>query len=165
MRDFERLEELSSTVRSGLEASSVVWAIDQALAGAELDQRSLAALRSGRDMLRVIANTDVSSEEPGSPLTQNMLGGDSVPSVRDMIVEAHLSEGEDNPRETLEALAQALDAVCDGGLPASVEAELEQALEIFAGVSAIRLGQAGGISRSGRERAPWLPKMTISPSS
>lgn len=165
MRDFERLEELSSTVRSGLEASSVVWAIDQALAGTALDQESKDALKSGSEMLRVIANPNPDHEEPDAPLAQNMLGGDNVPSVRGMILDAGLSEGEENPGETLENLANALDAVCNDEPPDLVAGELERALEIFAAMSAIRLGQAGGISRSGRERAPWLPKMTISPSS
>jgi hypothetical protein len=157
MRDFEKLEELSSTVRSGLEASAVVWAIDQALAGAELDDESIAALESGHDMLETIADPASAPEEPDSPLAQNMLGGDSVPTFRSMI---GLSE-EDNPRE----LAQALKLAGERKPLAEVEAELERALEVFADISAIRLGQAGGISRSGRERLPWLPEMTTSPSS
>lgn len=163
MRDFERLEELSSTVRSGLEATSVVWAIDQALEGKPLDRDLLFALAAGSEMLRAIADPNAARTEPEFPLAQNMLGGDNVRSVRSMIVEAGLSEDEGNPRQTFEDLANALNAVNEGKPAKSVQAELERALELFAVVGAIRLGQAGGVSRSGRERSSWLPKMTISP--
>jgi hypothetical protein len=167
MRDFERLEELSSTVRSGLAASNVIWAIDQALAGAELHPGGIAALESGRDILQALASPGSSSSqwEPGQRGTQNMLGGDSVPKMRNMALAAGLPEDEKKASEVFENLAEALEAVCRREPAANHSQELEQAMEVFAAISKIRLGQASGIARSNRNRMPWLPKRTISTSS
>lgn len=163
MRDFERLEELSSTVHSGVEANGVIWAIDQALAGSELDAGARNSLESGRDILRALSDTG--SQWPPASLrrSQNMLGGESTYSVRSMVLVAvEDDEGERDAHEVLAQLADVLDAIRRGEPAEPHAAELELALKVFSMISEVRLGQASGIVRARRERTPWLPQTTIS---
>lgn len=94
-----------------------------------------------------------------------MLGGESVPRARSMVVLAvDLGESEEEASATIIQLAETLDAVSQGE-PALPRTEvLETALNVFTTISEARLGQATGIVRSRREGAPWLPRTTISSS-
>jgi hypothetical protein len=165
MRDFERLEELSSTVRSGLEANSVIWAIDRALGGEELDQEALRALEVGRDTLEAIVEPNAQLLQSGVRRSQNMLGSEGGRTVRRVVLAAEIAGDEERANETIGKLAAALDAIFKGQPAAAFRGELEVALDLFAALSEFRLGQAGGITRARRDRAPWLPKTTISHSS
>lgn len=164
MRDFERLEELSSTVRSGLNANGVIWAIDQALAGSELGQGSIRALESGRDILRSGADPTIAPQADTPRRSQNMLGSEGARNVRHVIIVAAELKGED-ASEVLTELADALDAVCNGQEAAAYSTQLERALKIFSEISEIKLGQANGIVRTRKKQARWLPRTMTSFSS
>jgi len=163
MRDFERLEELSSTVHSGVEANDVIWAIDQALADSHLDEAEQRSLESGRDILRALS--DPSSRWPahGHRRSQNMLGCESVSSVRSIVfLAAKLDEGDKGADSVLDKLSHALDSISRGEPAEPHRDELELALDVFSMISEVRLGQANGIVRARRERKSWLPQTTIS---
>jgi hypothetical protein len=167
MRDFERLEELSSTVRSGLKANGVIWAIDQALAGSALDGAARQSLANGGVILRALADPAAAQAEGGPRRSQNMLGGEGgARKVRSAVaLAADLGDDEGSVSKVLSSMADLLDALSEDASPQSHSAELESALEIFSEISEFELGQANGIVRTRKKQAPWLPRTTISTSS
>lgn len=167
MRDFERLEELSTTVQSGLRSNEVIWAIDQALAGHELDAGALASLRCGRDILHSWRETGAMADPGGARRSQSMLGSEARSEARVVVLASQL-DGEDSDEEAtkiLEDLAKSLEAVSTGAAAADYQESLELAAEVFSSISEIKLGQANGIVRARKERASWLQQTTISTSS
>jgi hypothetical protein len=163
MRDFERLEELSSTVHSGVEANGVIWAIDQALVDSELDADSRRSLESGRDILKALSHPAPSWPQAGVRRSQNMLGCESASRVRNMVVlAAKLDEGGEGANVVLGKIADALDSISKGEPAEPHRTELELALDVFTKISEVRLGQANGIVRARRERSQWLQQTTIS---
>jgi hypothetical protein len=167
MRDFERLEELSSTVRSGLKANGVIWAIDQALAGSELDEKARRSLVTGGVILRMLADPGRALQVEGGPRrSQNMLGGEGARNVRSVVVvAANLGDDEGNISKVLTELADILDGLSKDEPAQPHCTELESALEIFSEISEFELGQANGIVRTRKKQTPWLPRTTISTSS
>src|SRR5262249_11626984 len=112
MRDFERLEELSSVVRSGLKANAVIWAIDQVLAGATPAERMRRSLKGGGEILRSLADPEKARTQGGARRSQNMLGGESARKVRSAVVlVADLGEDEGSIDKALADLAKILDAL------------------------------------------------------
>lgn len=166
MRDFERLEELSYTVQSGLRSNEVIWAIDQALAGEELDHVAIESLRCGRDILLGWSRHGAMVEPDEARHSQSMLGGE-VRVSHLVVLASRLDDEADHEKacEALQALASALEAVSEGGTVADHQDSLEAAAEVFAQISEIKLGQANGIVRARRERTSWLPPRMTSSSS
>lgn len=165
MRDFERLEELSSVVRSGLKANAVIWAIDQALAGAALDERMCRSLKGGGEILRSLADPGKARAQSSTRRSQKMLGGESARKMRGAVVlVADLGEDEGSIDKALADLAETLDALAAQPGREPERSQLEVALEIFTEISEFELGQANGVVRT-RKRAPWLPRTTTSTSS
>jgi hypothetical protein len=168
MRDFDRLEELSSTVQAGLEANDVIWAIDQALAGAELDKEATHALEAGRDILKALAEPGQVGESEGLRRSQRMAGGDGVGRVRRVVIEVVVKDSGEGTQidvtEILRAWAEALDAVAKAGTVGNSVEALEGSLGIFAAISEVRLGQGNGIVRANKEQASWLSRTMTSPS-
>ncbi len=165
MRDFERLEELSSVVRSGLKANAVIWAIDQVLAGATPDERMCRSLTGGGEILRALASPEKARAQGSARRSQNMLGGESARKVRSAVVlVADLGEDEGSIDKALTDLAETLDALAAQAGQEPEHSQLEVALEVFTEISEFELGQANGIVHT-RKRAPWLPRTTTSISS
>lgn len=168
MRDFDRLEELSTTVQAGLEANDVIWAIDQALAGAELDEEAVQALTKGGEILEGLANPDPPSQPAGPPLAQKMLGGEGGRNVRSIIILATKMEGEDaesiDVSEVLKGMSEALAAIARREEIEPYQGQLEASLEIFAAIGELKLGQGNGIVRAQKEQAPWTARTMTLPS-
>jgi hypothetical protein len=164
VRDFERLEELSFTVQSGLRSNDVIWAIDQVLAGQTLDEPAKASLICGREILRDWSEHGAMVDPDEARRSQSMLGSEGRAEVQVLVFASHLDEEVDDEKasEDLRALARSLEAV-SAGEPADEHREsLETAVEVFSQISEIKLGQANGIVRARRERTTWTPPTTIS---
>lgn len=152
-------------VRSGLKANAVIWAIDQALAGATLDERMRRSLTGGGEILRSLADPEKARAQGGTRRSQNMLGGESARKVRSAVVlVADLGEDEGSIDKALADLAETLDALATQAGQEPEHSQLEIALEVFTEISEFELGQANGIAHT-RKRAPWLPRTTTSISS
>lgn len=165
MRDFERLEELSTTVQSGLDSNEVIWAIDRALAGEELEESERESLARGSEILRGMGEPASGEETPEARRAQSMLGGEAVATLRTAVLFAADGEQTDNRASAIaEGLAKALEAVRAGEAAAAHREALEAALEVFSMISEVKLGRANGIVRTRRERALWPSRTTISSS-
>lgn len=164
MRDFERLEELSSTVQSGLRYNEVIWAIDQALAGRDLDEESKASLVCAHQILEDWRNTGAMTDPGETRRSQSMLGGEGRTGESVVVFTSQLGDEEDGEKaaELLTKLSRALEAMAAGEDPSEHRESLEMAAEVFSRISEIKLGQANGLVRARGERTSWLPRTTIS---
>jgi hypothetical protein len=166
MRDFERLEELSSTVQSGLKSNEVIWAIDKALSGEALEEGERESLARGSEILEGVGEPEGSGETPEARRSQSMLGGEAVATLRIAVLSAANRDEDDEQANAIATeLAQALKAVSRGEAAATHRDALESALEVFSMISEVKLGQASGIVRTRRESALWPSRTTISSSS
>jgi hypothetical protein len=160
MRDFERLEELSTTVEAGLAANDVIWAVDQALAGEALDDRAKKSLGVGSEALAVLADP-AKAPTHARRTTQRLIGTDMARNVREVIAS---QDEEADVGSYLERLAGVLNDLADGKA-AEDSSDLELALTIFSVIAEAELARANSIVRTRKEPTRWLSATTTSRSS
>lgn len=154
MRDFENLEELSSAVRTGLRANDVVWAIDLALAGRDIDDATRGFLREGAGELRQLAGSEVQKVAAARRNTRSLLGNKGQKTVRQKVAE--LAPQDKDVSDYLDRLARVLENVADGATPKPYAPQLEAVTTIFSVISKLMLGQANNIVRTRKEPSSWL---------
>lgn len=167
MRDYQRLEELSSTAALGLWADDVVLALDRATRAVSPSYEDKELLNGAAEVVEAARKR---SEEPLSAFdsARALSATDSALTVVSALAREqddqqngdhdHKSSGE----RLLTDIAAILRAAADGSLAAADPAQLEPALAFFSMVGELQLAQSNSVLSSGKGARAWMANQEIS---
>jgi hypothetical protein len=158
MRNYERLEQLSGTIATGLQAGEVVLAVDLVLGGGSPGTEERTALNAGSAILRQLASPSPGTGSRGHGAQRLM----SARSALDAIEAIRTTSYSSDLPTFAEWMASAIDQAAEQQSYAGDTEPLKAALDVFSHLGDYELARVNSIVHTREEPMTWVPSTTTS---